>query len=133
MRIIIHFLFFKSFSFNFLLSLRLSCNLTFVTLIATSLSDPFHAQTSSVNYILWPYSPFLFASTFSTISAVSHSLNLPTIFFTEFGFFIFLHINSHCQPIATASNPFFLFLICYALPPIPVRNHKLLFLKKLVI
>ena len=89
------------------------------------LSDPFYYRHICPSYSLdkKPLISFVQLSLFFT--AVWRSLALKHVFSTDFRLIYTPSCNFHCQPFVTASIPYFLFLICYALPPTTVRNHKI--------
>ena len=114
----------KFFQFNFFLSLRISHNLISFASIKDRSIRPFLTQTSPVHFILWPNSPYCFHLPSKLFQPFHAAWSYNRLLY-RLRFFHISTCNSHCQPFVTASIPYFLFLICYALPPTTVRNHKI--------
>ena len=97
---------------NVFLSLRKTNNLFRARSIR-----PFLLQTHLSLLFSGQKAPYMFRSTLYIFTAVWRSLTLKHVFSTDFNLIYTPSCNSHCQPFMTASIPYFLFLICYALPP----------------
>ncbi len=102
---------------NVFLSLRKTNILFFISSTRARSIRPFLLQTHLSLLFSGQKAPYMFRSTLYIFTAVWRSLTLKLVFSTDFNLIYTPSCNSHCQPFMTASIPYFLFLICYALPP----------------